>query len=74
MLRLAPHLPDPPVGVGPQFDGPLDQAQEEPPVVVVGRAAPGVPLPAQVEELTEGVELGLLGRAIPDSNRAGAAV
>src|SRR5205085_6838170 len=64
----AAHLPDAGVRFFPALGGGVDQADEEAPVVVVGRAAHLVPLPRQVEQIAEHVELQLLGGGVADAD------
>src|SRR5205823_5676491 len=67
VAALAPHLPDPGVGLLPSLGGGVDQAEEEAPVVVVRRAASLVPAPRQLQEIAVHVQLELFGGGVADA-------
>ncbi len=67
--RLPGHSQIPPSGSPPLLGGVIDQRDEEPPVVVIGRVAAAVPAPDQVHELAVGVELALTDGAVADAHR-----
>ena len=71
MARLPSHLPDARVGVPPPLGGGVDEREQEAPVVVVGRAAHPMPLPRQVEQIPEDVELQLCGGRVADADGCG---
>jgi len=74
VAALTPHLPDAGVRLLPALGGGVDEAEQEAPVVVVGRRAPLVPLPRQLEEVPVDVELQLLSGGVADADRSRAAV
>src|SRR5439155_17471474 len=74
MAGLAAPLPDPAVRLPPVCDRGLDDLAEEAPLVVVGRVAPHVPAPGEVEDLAVCVQLELLSGAVSHANRAGAPI
>src|SRR5439155_18750066 len=70
VTRVAAPFPDPAVRLVPLPRRALDDVLDERPHLVVGRFAPLVPAPREVQELAQRVELALPRRAVADAHRA----